>query len=345
MASEPLLPATSLLVRVCALISRNTAAKLAVAWSCVSDVSCAHSRCRSRRSAACSFVVDASCLGCTPHRHCCAALLLHGASPEVGIQTFCSPSQAAACSEVAGSAPVPPRCRSRVLACAASNVAVDNLVERLARQDSRMPIVRVGHPARLLPQVRQGGVLRCQLAGPEFPHEYHAQRGGRLAPAVPTGTAARGSARLCLQPRCRSGACPQCCRPARPPAAQVLDSSLEARVLQSDNSALAKDCRREMKALNQRLLKLGEPAGCRRGSARCFSPLRCEQWLAVRWKPLQRRPPYRTNSCQPVVQLGVGSACLASPCCPRSRWKGSDVACLLVGAAETLRTDFFPASQ
>ncbi|KAL4440242.1 hypothetical protein ABPG75_003243 [Micractinium tetrahymenae] len=77
---------------------------------------------------------------------------------------------------------------NRVLACAASNVAVDNLVERLARQDSRMPIVRVGHPARLLPQ--------------------------------------------------------------------VLESSLEARVLQSDNSALAKDCRREMKALNQRLLKL-----------------------------------------------------------------------------------------
>ncbi|KAL4427329.1 hypothetical protein ABPG77_003238 [Micractinium sp. CCAP 211/92] len=77
---------------------------------------------------------------------------------------------------------------NRVLACAASNVAVDNLVERLARQDGRMPIVRVGHPARLLPQ--------------------------------------------------------------------VLENSLEARVLQSDNSALAKDCRREMRTLNQRLLKL-----------------------------------------------------------------------------------------
>ena len=41
-------------------------------------------------------------------------------------------------------------------------------------------------------------------------------------------------------------------------ATQVLDNSLEARVLQSDNSALAKDCRREMKDLNRRLLKLGE---------------------------------------------------------------------------------------
>jgi hypothetical protein len=43
---------------------------------------------------------------------------------------------------------------SRVLACAASNIAVDNLVERLAKQDPRLSLVRVGHPARLLPQVR-----------------------------------------------------------------------------------------------------------------------------------------------------------------------------------------------
>ena len=39
----------------------------------------------------------------------------------------------------------------RVLACAASNVAVDNMVERLARH--KLAIVRVGHPARLLPEV------------------------------------------------------------------------------------------------------------------------------------------------------------------------------------------------
>ena len=42
---------------------------------------------------------------------------------------------------------------SRVLACAASNVAVDNLVERLALAAPKRSIVRVGHPARLLPQV------------------------------------------------------------------------------------------------------------------------------------------------------------------------------------------------
>lgn len=39
----------------------------------------------------------------------------------------------------------------RVLACAASNLAVDGLVERLARAGVR--VVRLGHPARLLPAV------------------------------------------------------------------------------------------------------------------------------------------------------------------------------------------------
>ncbi|PUZ38107.1 hypothetical protein GQ55_9G170600 [Panicum hallii var. hallii] len=40
---------------------------------------------------------------------------------------------------------------SKILACAASNIAVDNIVERLARY--RTKLVRLGHPARLLPQV------------------------------------------------------------------------------------------------------------------------------------------------------------------------------------------------
>ncbi|GFR40163.1 hypothetical protein Agub_g720 [Astrephomene gubernaculifera] len=78
---------------------------------------------------------------------------------------------------------------SRVLAASASNIAVDNLVERLVRADPKIKLVRLGHPARLLPQ--------------------------------------------------------------------VLDSSLEAHVLRSDNSALARDCRAEIKDINSRLLKLG----------------------------------------------------------------------------------------
>lgn len=42
---------------------------------------------------------------------------------------------------------------ARVLLCAASNVAVDTVVERLAEQQPRLPLLRVGHPARLLPSV------------------------------------------------------------------------------------------------------------------------------------------------------------------------------------------------
>lgn len=44
----------------------------------------------------------------------------------------------------------------KVLYCAASNVAVDNTVERLALSAParvRARLVRVGHPARLLPEV------------------------------------------------------------------------------------------------------------------------------------------------------------------------------------------------
>lgn len=41
----------------------------------------------------------------------------------------------------------------QVLAAAASNIAVDNLVERLTAANPKLVVVRVGHPARLLPQV------------------------------------------------------------------------------------------------------------------------------------------------------------------------------------------------
>jgi superfamily I DNA/RNA helicase len=42
---------------------------------------------------------------------------------------------------------------SRVLVTAASNIAVDNMVERIARANPKLKVVRVGHPARLLPEV------------------------------------------------------------------------------------------------------------------------------------------------------------------------------------------------
>ena len=43
---------------------------------------------------------------------------------------------------------------NKILACASSNVAVDNIVERLSRLTLfKQKIVRVGHPARLLQDV------------------------------------------------------------------------------------------------------------------------------------------------------------------------------------------------
>lgn len=76
----------------------------------------------------------------------------------------------------------------RVLACAASNIATDNLVERIRLGNNKLKVVRLGHPARVLPA--------------------------------------------------------------------VLDVTLEALVLGSDNSSLANDCRKERKTLSARLLKL-----------------------------------------------------------------------------------------
>ncbi|XP_047332604.1 DNA-binding protein SMUBP-2 [Impatiens glandulifera] len=45
---------------------------------------------------------------------------------------------------------------SKILACAASNIAVDNIVERLV--PNRVKLVRLGHPARLLPQVLESAL-------------------------------------------------------------------------------------------------------------------------------------------------------------------------------------------
>ena len=40
----------------------------------------------------------------------------------------------------------------QVLAAAASNIAVDNLVDRLCSANPKLMVVRLGHPARLLPK-------------------------------------------------------------------------------------------------------------------------------------------------------------------------------------------------
>ncbi|GMH20133.1 hypothetical protein Nepgr_021974 [Nepenthes gracilis] len=52
---------------------------------------------------------------------------------------------------------------SKILACAASNIAVDNIVERLVPY--RVKLVRLGHPARLLPQVLDSALDAQVLRG------------------------------------------------------------------------------------------------------------------------------------------------------------------------------------
>jgi superfamily I DNA and/or RNA helicase len=52
---------------------------------------------------------------------------------------------------------------SKILACAASNIAVDNIVERLVPH--KVKLVRLGHPARLLPQVLDSALDAQVLRG------------------------------------------------------------------------------------------------------------------------------------------------------------------------------------
>ncbi|GLT96111.1 hypothetical protein SLE2022_137570 [Rubroshorea leprosula] len=99
------------------------------------------------------------------------------------------------------------KCGSKILACAASNIAVDNIVERLVPH--RVELVRLGHPARLLPQ--------------------------------------------------------------------VLDSALDAQVLRGDNSFLANDIRKEIKALNGKLLKTKD-RNTRRDIQKELRNLSKEEW-------------------------------------------------------------------
>ena len=85
--------------------------------------------------------------------------------------------------EDAGVCPTTPRMGPQVLACAPSNIAVDNMVERMAQLKLR--VVRVGHPARLLPEVAQGRGL-----GQDWRSEEGAERvprGDRASCCAPQG--------------------------------------------------------------------------------------------------------------------------------------------------------------
>lgn len=45
--------------------------------------------------------------------------------------------------------------KAKVMACAPSNIAVDNIIERLHISNPKLKIVRIGHPARLLESVQK----------------------------------------------------------------------------------------------------------------------------------------------------------------------------------------------
>lgn len=123
---------------------------------------------------------------------------------------------------------------SRVLAASASNIAVDNLVERLAAAAPKLKLVRLGHPARLLPQV-------CASVCGQIWHTPHLVL--RLLHEI---VAVAG-----VVPHVNHTCVLLCCCCVALVSHQVIDKSLEAQVLKTDNSSLAKDCRRDMQQLNR----------------------------------------------------------------------------------------------
>ena len=45
--------------------------------------------------------------------------------------------------------------KAKVMACAPSNIAVDNIIEKLHENAPKLNIVRIGHPARLMESVQK----------------------------------------------------------------------------------------------------------------------------------------------------------------------------------------------
>lgn len=54
------------------------------------------------------------------------------------------------------------------MACAPSNIAVDNMIERIYAANPKLKIVRIGHPARLLESVQQFCVDALVSSHPDY---------------------------------------------------------------------------------------------------------------------------------------------------------------------------------
>ena len=154
----------------------------------------------------------------------------------------------------------------RVLCCAASNVAVDTLVERLLRSDFADADSESG-----------------ASSGPERGGSSSRKKSSSRTEKSKTKTReknARGGARRVTETLIRLG------HPARL-LPSVLGASLEAAVARSDDSALARDCERECADLRRRLAKLtsrehrAERADARRELRRVQKETKARQKKAV----------------------------------------------------------------
>jgi hypothetical protein len=121
---------------------------------------------------------------------------------------------------------------------------VDNLVERLVAAAPKLRLLRLGHPARLLPQARVGWLWLAPPGAVFVPVESDYQGRGAATPRAVCAKLCVASKSSTHKPA--SWQTTQTSNPALScwPNPKVLDSSLEAHVLRSDNSALAKDCRK-----------------------------------------------------------------------------------------------------
>lgn len=142
---------------------------------------------------------------------------------------------------------------SRVLCCAASNVAVDNLVERLAKRgaEDRESSTK-GDKGRAADRK----AMRREKRKARGEKKQHVDDEGGTDD-VGTGAASDSASDSV---RARGVVAPRVVRLGHPARLlpSVLENSLEALVLRSDDSALARDCAKESAALRRRLGKLAE---------------------------------------------------------------------------------------
>lgn len=197
----------------------------------------------------------------------------------------------------------------QILATAASNMAVDNMVEKLLKANPKLNILRIGHPARILPQASFPNLKVTQRLDT---HVSDVDRSARVSYAgtaltdvyccfetwtsqdVPWGSfCLRAMSEMTFQISLNLGAVKsesslsKSCRKCM----QVLDNCLEVATAKSDSGKNAKSCAADIKAANAKMLKLGHRVAC---ISNCLTAQRMTPDVACickdsaflsRWKP------------------------------------------------------------